>query len=1125
MKKGLKRTIYTIVAAVLCASCFAGCANSCGKDRDKVSTQIFPAEQALDYPTDVKVGYSAEILGTVKRQRPETKDEGLGAYPEYGKQLYAAGEDVNIAEKRALLAENDLLRTGAELATNGQYVETTFDEMDEKGNLYFNGENIHRKLYKHTAAKGMYYGDVSDDEPALIKRISMKPHKVGDEITGLYAPAGEVITIEMSDEDFAATGGLTVFIGQALQNGQANNIWEAREFVRMPVILTRMTTKKAKSYVGSYFGGPIYIKPQKAGVPFTVTITGAVGYRHFILGYTTPEEFEESKSYSAPYFDLEVWDNCVRHSGPLKYAADYSFEDLYNAAYLWKRISEISNSVPAADTSDAGIGFIYDPFVAAGAAVAFVGRNSTNCPPDWMQGSLDYQSFITNGSWGNIHEFNHHYQSYGLPDNTEVSNNATSLVSYSLFTDISSGRRAGKTQDWWNNFLNPQFVLEQTKLSLSNFNSKAEGYAERDTALDAYANILHSFGQRLFLDAAAYWKERGQGNKQGTDAYFEAVCRTTHYDMSWYFEKLLRLPVGEDVKNAIKAENYPAYVPVASVYQTGAGYLYNGGEQFSETARPYVIRAGEDFTLDLSQNLVAPEGFTLTIKSVSNPESGTIRDIGGGKYLYTPSAAESSGKIYVTVGVKRDDNLFEVRDIKLVIELVQSEAENAHMLQRTTYTYDANKLPASVDAAVESDFAGYSEVETGDNVAVNGSNGNAQVWFPAKNTVTDMRGRLYMTSAGKYRISLRGRRFCNLYLSTDGGKSWQLAVKIDDEDVPSGHNKAVEMGKYIDLEAKRGEFIDFRIVHLNKLSGDAYFDLGLAKFDGDSVATPSIVGNAYNEHYSPDIKVYENPFDGGYSAPEEVYSNAGATVLNTTAANADYPTSNVIDGDKSTGLISANLITADKTFSFTVDMGREVEANRIKLYTYHHSNGQAYLPIKFKVYGGISQDEMKLLGDVDIPDAPIGESVQLDFDRTKIRYYKIDIEDMNAHRYTTFAEVELSNALTGGKLISPDDSMISYFGDWNVIRPLCTFGHVLSTEGGAAEFTFTGRGFAIYSSSEGFSGYDVYIDGEKVGSAASAEGKSGTFMSYIFDGLTRGNHKVRIESASSFNIDSIAVAR
>ena len=52
----------------------------------------------------------------------------------------------------------------------------------------------------------------------------------------------------------------------------------------------------------------------------------------------------------------------------------------------------------------------YDTYIPAGAAVAFVGANFCVLPIDWFKGSINYEEFTTNGMWGTIHEYNHHYQ-------------------------------------------------------------------------------------------------------------------------------------------------------------------------------------------------------------------------------------------------------------------------------------------------------------------------------------------------------------------------------------------------------------------------------------------------------------------------------------------------------------------------------------------------------------------------------------------------------------------------------------------------------------------------------------------------------------------------------------------
>lgn len=612
-------------------------------------------EYSVKYPTYSKVGYYAEVLGTTARQHPEISNEGLERYPVYGTSL----PNITDEEKTALINENAYLNSSA----------TTYDGMDADGNLYLNGQSVGRKLYKHTASFGMYEGDVSDDEPALVKKITLQSRSSGNHITGLYAPAGEVITVEMSEEDLAATGGLIVYIGQALPNGKANDIWDGRnDFCRMPVILNTMTVSKTVGYVGSYLGGPIYVRPVNAGAEFSVTISGGVAYSHFILGYTSEEEFEANSRSTAPYFDLEVWERCVRHSGPAARAAQFGYEELYNAARLWEKIASVSTQVPSGSLTTIGIDFLYDPFVAAGAMVAFVGQSAVNCPLSTMTSALNYENFVTSGSWGVIHEYNHHFQKYGLEAGTpsypssEVTNNALSLVSYSLFTKISSGRSLENANEGltdWNRYTNPSWTLKQTLSSAEAGNANMQ--------LDAYANILYAFGQDAYLQAAKI-------SGVGVDNYFSALCETTHYDMSYYFTEVLHLEVSESALAEAAQKNYPTYVPVATIYQTGAGYYYDGELIYSQTVQPYVIDFDEDFTLDLAENIVLPAGFSYKINKITSPENGSLKKSAENVYTYTPDASQTtSGKIYVTLSVTKDDGAFTVRDVALVLEFARNE--------------------------------------------------------------------------------------------------------------------------------------------------------------------------------------------------------------------------------------------------------------------------------------------------------------------------------------------------------------------------------------------------------------------------------------------------------------------
>ena len=73
-----------------------------------------------------------------------------------------------------------------------------------------------------------------------------------------------------------------------------------------------------------------------------------------------------------------------------------------------------------------------------------------------MHGALNYDSMVNSGFWGQIHEFNHHFQNYGMSgaSTNEVTNNATSLLSYILYTNISSYRTNDDSSlSGWNRYL------------------------------------------------------------------------------------------------------------------------------------------------------------------------------------------------------------------------------------------------------------------------------------------------------------------------------------------------------------------------------------------------------------------------------------------------------------------------------------------------------------------------------------------------------------------------------------------------------------------------------------------------------------------------------------------------
>ncbi len=1122
-------------------------------------------EYSNPYKTATKVGYETDILGTVKRKQPrDTKNEGRSTigYPKYGSTLKAAiGTS---AEKKSLrnviIGESNYLTSkDTRNAGGGGY-----NRMDEDGNLYLNdkpvldAEGNQRYLYKHTASEGLYLGDVSDDEPGIIKRVTLMPRGYDSySVTGVYAPAGEVIKIEISQEDMEATAGIIVHIGQALYNRKANNIWADKNVLnRMPHILNTMVVTKDTAtldeekgvytaYVGSFLGGPVYIHNES--VEFSVTISGAVRYSHFILGYTTPEEFEENAKSTAPYFDLEVWENGVLHSGPNTYAKPFSYDDLYDAAILWEKISLVSTKV-----RKQGIVFLYDPFVAAGAAVAFPGQHSVNCPTGWMSGSLNYKAFVNGGAWGNMHEYNHNFQGFGVGNGGEVTNNSLNLVSYSLFTRISSGRKIGTVSEGlggWNAYTNASWALRE--ITENRYSNGKQGLA-------IYANMLHNFGQDAFIRSAQ------TSGGQSVDKWFLATMNATHYDMTYFYKDLIGYEVSENVLNTAKSNQYPMFVPVVSTYQTGKTYMYDEEEIEFDTMQPYVIPYGEEYSIDLNKttfenniyqggSIVIPDGFSYKIKNVTQPENGTITDEGNNIYKFTPNDELRSGKFYVTLEITKDDSAFTVEDVKLALELEQSHEMNKTTLERTTYTYSADKMYSSATDAFEANYANYTNKVEGDNLnpKLNGKvvqNGNAEVWYTeasqmSDNEIVEVKGKLYSDEAGKYRIALRGRYDCALYVSLDKGKTYELAAKYIQTNTSSADFPKTE-GTYKDYELDADTWVYFKAVLITRNTGKfGFIGVGWGKFtpeapildaDGNEIGTiPEYVevsyASAYRESYEFNTSKFESDYfykrEYTYDYKDNAYYKDPATIV--TSANYspwnknDHKIENLVDGNLNTYIHTNYKASVQKPLVLIVDLGKEITANQMTMFTQYRPNGDYHCPSSFKLEGSLDNETWFEVGNFEDVKRT-NTSVIVDFEKATFRYYRLTITKSTLS-YIILSEIQFANLfeINNGHHILLDSDSVSLKGKWEAKSVLSSFGHVyVGKKNSTIQYEFEGTRFGILSSSTLDRDFEVYIDGNKIDSIALKE-DTGIMMSYISSELSSGKHKVTIQCIGNANIDSL----
>ncbi|MCB1224228.1 MAG: M60 family metallopeptidase [Verrucomicrobiales bacterium] len=151
----------------------------------------------------------------------------------------------------------------------------------------------------HPAA-ATFPGQPPAEAPRVGREISIDPTVPGWHSTGLYAAAGEVITVTLPADQVGS--------GYALRIGcHSDTLYHLDKWLRAPDVTKSEQLSAAETRVSSAFGGLIYLEvPRRAaGAAFTVALSGAVEAPLFVLGQTTDEAWNSSiKNRPAPWAEL-----------------------------------------------------------------------------------------------------------------------------------------------------------------------------------------------------------------------------------------------------------------------------------------------------------------------------------------------------------------------------------------------------------------------------------------------------------------------------------------------------------------------------------------------------------------------------------------------------------------------------------------------------------------------------------------------------------------------------------------------------------------------------------------------------------------------------------------------------
>ena len=294
-----------------------------------------------------------------------------------------------------------------------------------------------RHTVAHPNAKD-FPGAVPKDAPRIQKVVKIPLAQSRWNSTGIYAPPGEIIRVQVSSE----LKGAEVIIGCHRDN-IANSKREKTH--RFPLISKTVKIDKTQVEVASPFGGLIYINVPdraewaKSHAKVRVEIEGGVESPLFVLGETTKAEWERLRDAPAPWGEI---------GGKNHYAAarterfrNMDFETAKALAEYWDKAVELEDWLCGWAPRRSPERMVPDAEISAGSGHSgypYMGYL------DWEEWT-DLKKITTEGSWGHYHELGHNHQSGAWTFNGygEVTNNVMGLLCEERLADIKLGSGRG----------------------------------------------------------------------------------------------------------------------------------------------------------------------------------------------------------------------------------------------------------------------------------------------------------------------------------------------------------------------------------------------------------------------------------------------------------------------------------------------------------------------------------------------------------------------------------------------------------------------------------------------------------------------------------------------------------
>jgi hypothetical protein len=393
-------------------------------------------------------------------------------------------------------------------------------------------------------ASAAFPGAVASDAPRVTRSVSISTKTPEWHSTGLYIPAGEVVTITLPEN--ASQGGLRAVIGC-----HTDELWHHNEWHRVPRISSSTVLSGTTTKIASPYGGLLYIDvPGRAsGGTVEVSVAGAVEAPLFVLGKTSPDEWR-AKIRNAPGPWAELATDRIIVTMPSSHVRD--MEDPTAVLEFWNKVMDADAdlaAIPRERRRPERI--VADVQISAGYMHSGYPIMTHLDAGAWL-GNLDE---LRAGNWGLYHELGHNHQEgdWTFDGTVEVTCNLFTLYVHDAVCDIprtDSKKWLSQHQD---------AIAKHIALGAPFERWKSEPF----TALAMYMQMQQEFGWDSFKKVFAEygklgWSQRPRSEDEKRDQWLVRYSRTVGRNLGPFFEKW-GVPTSEKARDSIK--DLPEWMP------------------------------------------------------------------------------------------------------------------------------------------------------------------------------------------------------------------------------------------------------------------------------------------------------------------------------------------------------------------------------------------------------------------------------------------------------------------------------------------------------------------------------------------------------------------------------------